>query len=176
LKLMRDDGELMAEVDDADGGDGVLGHTFPDDGTYCLLAEDLHRAGSSSHVYRIDVEQLRPGFSLTTETDVVNPPHGGTFVVLVKANRVDYTGPIELSINGAGEGVQLTDHVIQADKNETTVKVTLPESIQAGELRLVQIVGKAMIEEQEVTATASTMPAYHKLIPSAIIPAGLPED
>lgn len=160
LRLFKPDGSLLAEAEDSAGNEeGVLDATFPEDGTYRLMVEDLHRRGGPGHVYRIAALPYQAGFALAVEGSTFNAPQGGVFVAKVTSTRRDYNGPIALSVEGAGDGLVLADHVIPEGKNETTMRVTLPASLAAGTLANARIVGRAKVGEVDVTATAGTLVA-----------------
>ncbi|MBX3412504.1 MAG: PPC domain-containing protein [Pirellulales bacterium] len=159
LRLYKADGSVLAEAEDSAGNEeGVLDVTFPEDGTYRLEVEDLLRRGGSDHVYRIDAQPYQPGFTLAIEATTLNAPQSGVFVAKVTSARRDYNGPITLSIEGAGEGIALADHVIPEGKNETTFRATLPASLAAGTLANARIVGRAKVGEADVSAVAHTLP------------------
>jgi hypothetical protein len=149
-------GGVLAEAEDSGMDEGVLNFTFPEDGTYRLMVEDLLRRGGSDQVYRIDIEPYQPGFMLAVDAEKYDAPKGGVFVAKVTSARRDYNGPITLSLAGI-DGAQLANNVIPEGKNETTISVTLPPSLESGQLHLISMVGQAKIGEADVRATASTL-------------------
>lgn len=160
MRLYKADGGLLAEADDSAGNEeGILDATLPEDGTYRLMVEDLHRRGGPDHAYRVDIEPYQPGFSLVVEGDTFNAPHGGVFVAKVTAQRRDYAGPITLSLEGAGEGLALANNVIAEKQNETVLSVTVPAAREPGSWSTARIVGRAKIGEVDVSAVASTLAA-----------------
>jgi hypothetical protein len=84
-------------------------------------------------------------------------------VAKVTSARRDYNGPITLSIAGAGEGFALANNVIPEGKNETTMSVTIPSSLEPGKPYAVSIVGQAKIGETDFRDTASTLVNLRKL-------------
>ena len=54
LRLHKADGALLVEAEDAGTDDGVINYTFPEDGVYRLMVEDLLRRGGPEFVYRIE--------------------------------------------------------------------------------------------------------------------------
>lgn len=158
IRLYKADGSRLAEVDDAPGNEeGILDVTFPEDGTYRLMIEDLHRRGGPEFAYRIAVEPYQPGFTLAVEGNTFNAPQGGVFVAKVTSARRDYAGPITLSIEGAGDGFRLANHVIAENQNETVLNVTVPSSLEQGAWSTMRIVGTAKIGETDVRAAASSL-------------------
>jgi len=157
LRLYNAEGGQLAEAEDSGTAEGVLDYTFPADGTYRLMVEDLIRRGGPDHAYRIEVRPYQPGFSLAVEAERVNPPQQGVFVAKVTCARRDYNGPITLSLEGAPAGIALGGNVIPEGKNETVFSATLPAGIEAGQLHLFRVVGQAMIGEANFKAVASNL-------------------
>jgi hypothetical protein len=93
------------------------------------------------------------GFALNAELTQYNAPQAGTAVVKVLAQRPAYAGPIELAVDGLGEGVKLEGQVFEGP--ETLLKVTLPADIPAGELRHARVIGKAKIGDETVAVPAN---------------------
>ena len=170
IRLYKAGGGMLKEVEDSGPNEGVFEFTFPEDGTYRLMVEDLLRGGGLGHVYRIDVESSDPGFSLSTEVERHNVPRGGTFVAKVTAARRHYNGPIELSVTGIGDDLVLVNHTIAKEKNEVEMKVTMPPHYEPGRIMLAQLVGKAKIGDRDVVVTASTLPAIRKAVPNTPFP------
>ncbi len=82
-----------------------------------------------------------------------NSPQAGTFVVKVLAQRPGYNGPIELAVDGLGDGVKLEGNTFEGP--ETLLKITLPPDIAQGEIRHALIVGKAKVGDQTVSVSAN---------------------
>ena len=76
------------------------------DGEYVLQVENL-LVGDAGHVYRIDVSDTYSGFSLAAEQTQYSSPEAGTFVVKVLAQWRGYDGPMDLTVEGLGEGIKL---------------------------------------------------------------------
>lgn len=156
LRMYNAASGVLAEAEDSGMDEGVLNFTFPEDGTYRLMVEDLLRRGGSDQVYRIDIEPYQPGFTLAVDAEKYDAPKGGVFVAKVTSARRDYNGPITLSLAGI-DGAQLANNVIPEGKNETTISATLPPSFESGQLHLIRVVGQAKIGEVDFRATASTL-------------------
>jgi hypothetical protein len=157
MRLYNADGALLVEAEDAGTEDGVINYTFPADGLYRLMVEDLLRRGGGEFVYRIEFEPYRPGFSLVVDADKFDAPKGGVLVLKVTAARVEYNGPITLSVVGAGEELALANNVIPEGKPDTQLSVTLPPGFDQGLARTMSIVGMAKIGETDFSARASTL-------------------
>ena len=167
LQLLDEKGNLISSVDDSGSSDGILRHNFGADGTFYLRVEDLLQGGSNHHAYRIVVATHRTGFQLSSHIDTANVPHAGTFVTKVTSQRIGFGGPIELSVDGLGEGLQLEGNVIPKDKNETNLRVTLPENISIGQFLTARIVGKPQGEEEAAKVLADTQPVLIASFPNA---------
>lgn len=158
MRLYNAAGGVLAEAEDSGTDEGLINYTFPEDGNYRLMVEDLLRRGGPEQVYRIDIAPYQPGFTLSADAEKYDAPKGGVFVAKVTCARRDYNGPITLSIAGI-DGAQVGNHVIPEKKNDTTMTVTLPPNLESGQLHHIQIVGQAKIGEADVRATASTLVA-----------------
>ena len=55
---------------------------------------------------------------------MINVARGGEFTLEVNCDRHGYDGPIELSIDGAGEGWKLKEETIPKSKKSTQLKMT----------------------------------------------------
>lgn len=163
LRLYNAAGGVLAEADDAGAEEGAINYTFPEDGVYRLMVEDLLHRGGPEFVYRVAISAYQPGFDLAIDADKFDVPRGGVFVAKVTSARRDYNGPITLSIAGAGEGFALANNVIPEGKNETTISVTVPSALEPGKPYTISIVGQAKIGEADFRATASTLVNLRKL-------------
>lgn len=165
MRLHKADGSKIADA--RQERQTVLDFDVPEDGEYVLQVEDLLVGGvpKADHVYRIHLDNAYSGFSLHTEGLQYSAPQGGTFVVKVLARRTGYNGPIELAVEGLGEGVKLEGNTIS--DAETLLKITLPTGIPAGEVRNATIVGKAKVGEQTVTVPANEREPLRSIYPNA---------
>jgi hypothetical protein len=144
----------------------ILNAEIAEDGQYVLQVEDLLVGGSPGHVYRIELSETYGGFTLHAEQTQYSAPHGGTFVVKMLAQRRGYNGPIELAVEGLGEGVTLEGNKLEG--GETLLKITLPPGILQGEMRLAKIVGKAKIGNEIVSVTANMREPLSAMFPNAL--------
>lgn len=175
MHVYKPDGGQIAEVDDTGTEEGVLNVTFPEDGTYRLMVEDLNRRGGPELVYRVDVEPYEPGFSLRVEADRFNVPKGGVWTMKVISARRDYNGPINLGLEGV-DGLQLSANVIAEGQNETVMRITAPASLEGGSPRILRVVGTAKVGEQDYRTVAdATLPLRTELAGLPYPPASLTE-
>jgi hypothetical protein len=156
MRVYNAAGGVLVEAEDAGMEEGTINVTFPEDGLYRLMVEDLLHRGGPEQVYRIDIGPYQPGFSLAADAEKYDAPKGGVFVTKVTAIRRDYNGPITLSVAGL-DGATLANHVIPEGKNDTTMSVTAPANLESGQLQLIRVVGQAKIGEAEFRASASTL-------------------
>jgi len=165
LRIYDSTGKQVAEADDSGLDEGSLDFACAADGKYLLMVDELLGRGGANHVYRIEINKFEPGFTLSLEVDTkaqvtpepFNAPRGGAFVTKVAANRRGYTGPINLSIEGAGEGLKYTNNIIAEGKNDALLTVVVPESLESGKFFPVSVVGKATIDKKETTVVANTL-------------------
>jgi hypothetical protein len=138
-----------------------------EDGEYELRVEDLLVGGvpKADHVYRVHLDDAYSGFALHAESLQYSAPQGGTFVVKVLAQRSGYNGPIELAVEGLGDGIKLEGNSF--DGAETLLKITLPAEIAAGEVRDMTIVGKGKVGEQTVTVPANQGEPLRAVFPNS---------
>lgn len=168
MRIYKADGTQLAEAEDAGTEEGSIDFTLPDDGTYHLMVEDLLRRGGPEHVYRVEVEVYKPGFSLSLDADKYDAPLGGVMSAKVTAVRKGYTGPITLSLVGAPAGCVLANNVIAEAKPDTQLSVTVPAGLTPGQLLTLGLVGEGKIGdaktgETKLQAKASTLAALSKL-------------
>jgi hypothetical protein len=174
FRLYDSKGKMLREIEDTGAEEGRFDHTFAEDGPCFLMVEDLLRRGGPEHVYRVEVRRFVPGFALRLEVEKVEAPKDGVFTAKVVCDRRGYDGPITLSVEGAGDKLELSGQEIAAKKNDTVLRVDLPPTIETGALLPIRIVGTAKIGEQEFTSVASTLTALRKTFPrTPFPPAGL---
>jgi hypothetical protein len=144
----------------------TLATEIPEDGEYVLQVEDLVVGASAKHVYRVKISDAYAGFSLHSEQLQYTSPQAGTFVVKVLAQRRGYNGPIELAVDGLGDGVKLEGNTFEGP--ETLLKITLPADIAQGEIRHVSIIGKAKVGDQTVSVPANQREPLSAVFPNVL--------
>jgi hypothetical protein len=165
MRLYNADGKQLAEADISGANEGTLTNKFNEAGTYRLFVEELNRGGEPDFVYRVEVEPFRTGFVLNLETNRVEAASNGSFELKVTAARLDYDGPITLSLAGLGDDFVLGNNLIEEKKNETSLKVTVPARAEAGQMFHFTIVGHARVDDADFEKSASTMTALRRLWP-----------
>lgn len=172
MSLHKPDGSQIAVA--RQEARAVLDAEIPEDGEYLLLVEDLLVDGPAGHVYRIELSDSFARFSLAAEHTQYTSPQAGTFVMKVLAQRHGYDGPVDLAVEGLGEGVKLEGNRLEGA--EALLKVTLPAAIPQGELRIATILGTAKIGEVVVTARANQRAALSALFSNVLfVPSELEE-
>ena len=174
MELLSADGNRLVSVDDVGKDEGYFEFTFSENAEYLLRVEDLHRSGSPSHVYRIAVKPFSDWFSLSVDKETHTVPHGGTISVKVTSQRRGFAEPIELTVEGASDDVQLSGNTIAKDQNEAQLLITFPPQIEPGTFQMIQVVGRAKVNEQEYSSPAETITALRTTIPQTpYLPASL---
>jgi hypothetical protein len=133
----------------------VLNATFPTDGDYTLVVEDLARQGGPAYAYRLEVQPVEPGFSLAATADTLNVPAGGAAMVTVNATRRDYGGPIAVEAVGLPAGVTSGPAIIGPGQNSCVLTLHSPAETAAGAAAPASIVGTAKGGDRDVRAAAT---------------------
>lgn len=156
LRIYNAGGSQVAAVDDTGAAEGVLNFTFPADGRYTLAVHDLNHRGGAAFAYRIAVAPFQPGFQLAATADAINVPAGGGIAaVLVNATRLDYNGPIELSLAGLPPGLTSLPTRIGPGMALAVLTVQSAPEATAALLTPIQVVGTARVGETDVRRVAS---------------------
>jgi hypothetical protein len=159
LAIVKEDGTELKRIDDVPGTtDASVVFTVPLDGAYDLLVSDTSGAsGSRQAVYRLAIQNEKPGFRLTVPELLAVPVEGAT-VLAVKAVRTGgFTGPISITIDGLPEGVSVPeDAAIPEKKNDLKLKITA--AADAGTIaKMLTLTGTATIEEAATTHTPDSV-------------------
>ncbi|MCE9604835.1 MAG: hypothetical protein K8U03_08035 [Planctomycetia bacterium] len=144
LRLLSADGKTLVENDDLGVEESSLDYTVPADGTFILSAEELLRRGGPQFVYRIEIGQAAPGFTLALDVEKLDIPRGGVGKTKVTAVRSGYTGPIHFRITGTGTDKFQAEGIIPEAKLDIPLLITVPESLVPGTLLQARIVGEAV--------------------------------
>jgi hypothetical protein len=166
LVIQNAQGQELAAVDDSDKDDARIDFKVPADGDYQLVAWDLSRRGGADYVYRVRVTPFEPGFRLLarqldqnkTAIDKMDVPRGAAALLLVRPVRIEYGGPIALSIDGLGAGLTASPTTIGTGQADTIMTVHATEGASLGAAR-VRVVGTAEINGQKRTAYADVSEA-----------------
>jgi Bacterial pre-peptidase C-terminal domain len=159
VRLLKPDGAEAAVSDDTGANEGIIDYTFPADGDYTLVVEDLFRRGGPEFAYRIAVSAHQEKFQLAASTDTLNVPAGGLATVTVTAVRGSFAGPISLTLLDPPEGLQATPSVIGPGLNQTVLTVQAAPSVMAGKIYPVRIAGTAQSGTVQYQAIATVTDA-----------------
>lgn len=106
-------GRRLAGDDDARRPDSYLRFKVPDSAEYFLRVRDHLRRGEPDFVYRLEVASVKPSMSIEIPRidrysqlrQQVVVPRGNRFATLIRANRENFGGPIELEDAEWPEGI-----------------------------------------------------------------------
>jgi hypothetical protein len=163
-------GKELASADDstpwnfpgaANKDDARLDFKVPADGDYTLSLWDLNKRGGSEFVYRIRAVPFEAGFKLLargldpqrTSTDKMDVPQGAAAMLLVRPVRLEYNGPIALSVEGLPAGLTASSTTIGAGQADTVITVTAAEGASLGSAQ-VRVVGTADVGGRKVVEYA----------------------
>src|SRR5262249_51560838 len=151
-------GTKIVEADANSADEGRLTNRFERAGVYRLGVEELNHRGGPDLFYRLGIERLGPGFTLSTVTERVSVPAGDSFEIEGQAQRRDYDGPIRLALVGSADRLGVTNALIPAKTNSTKLKVTVAAEAALGDFLLFGITGNATIGGSDFSAASSTLP------------------
>ena len=178
LTIQNAQGQELASADDstpwsfpaaANKDDARLEFKVPADGDYTVSLWDLNKRGGSEFVYRIRVVPFEPGFKLLarqldaqkTSIDKMDVPQGSAAMLLVRPVRVEYAGPIALSVDGLPPGLTASSTVIGPGQTDTVITVNAAEgaALSGAQVRIVgtaDINGKKVVEYADCSEMLST--------------------
>jgi hypothetical protein len=124
-------GAAIASNDDSGGPDSYLRFTAPEDKEYVVSVTDHLGQGGSTYFYRIEFTPVVPRLSLSIpkvdifgysqERQTIDVPRGNRYACLINANRVDFGGPLVLSLEGLPAGVTMQTETMAADMTQVPV-------------------------------------------------------
>jgi hypothetical protein len=152
----------------ANKDDARLDFKVPADGEYTLSLWDLNKRGGNEFVYRIRATPFEPGFRLLarqldaqkTSIDKMDVPQGAAAMLLVRPVRIEYSGPIALSVEGLPPGLTASPTTIGPGQADTviTVNATDGAALGAAQVRVVgtaEIAGKKVVEYADCSEVLS---------------------
>jgi len=173
LRLLNDQGAVLAESDDSSLGhrvtsDSLLDWTAPADGRYLIQVRDLHLRGGAEFVYALRVTPCVPSFALECDTDKTLVAPGTHAVAFVRAFRKNgFAGEIQLGVEGLPPSVTATCGRILATGSDGAILFTAAADAApvAGNLR---IVGRATLPQPDGSArelVAEALPLQETYMP-----------
>lgn len=134
VRIADAEGNAIAFNDDTeDKGSGMITHhadsyvraAFPASGTYFITLTDAQHGGGAEYGYRLRVSPPQPDFALRVTPSSINVSAGRSAVVCLYALRKDgFTGPIDLRLAGAPEGMELNGATIPEGCDRIRVTLT----------------------------------------------------
>lgn len=135
-----------------------LDYTAQADGDLLLAVEHLHYWGGPAETYRVTVTPYEPGFSLSLQLDRWDVPQGAVVPIPIVAARRDYTGPIEVTIEGhpglSGQATIPAGVPAQPNQVAATLLLKVRDDTPMGP-QSITILGKATINGKSVVERAS---------------------
>ena len=167
--------KLLKQVDDVGFEDARFEFSAPEDGPYYLVVRDVVQHGGPAYVYRIEIRELQAELQLTSEIGRMAVPQDNWQPLPISVKRQRFSGPVELALLGAPEGMTLELGNLPADKNTTVSRLHVRSSVPAG-LYTIQVTASAQASpELTLTAVATTHPLVDK-VPTGRGPHGEPFD
>ena len=128
----------------------------PEDGSYCLRVRDVQQGirGGPDFIYRLSLKPALPGLELSLASDFANVLLGAKSEIELRALRTgDFSGPIELQIEGLPEGVRFEPK--QIDAGQDTIKLAFVAEEQARPCdATLKIRGRAFHDQTELSSVA----------------------
>jgi len=146
-------GLLAANDDDAGKPDSYLSYKFPEDGEYLISIRDQLWDGSPFHSYRIEVSSPKPTLFFTIDelqqyvSQIIEVPRGGQMAVLLRAQRSNFGGPLQLRLEDAPEGIELLTPAMAADQSFIPMMIRAPKDASV-DASLTSLVGQLVVEGQ----------------------------
>src|SRR5579872_1494673 len=159
LRLLKSDGAEVAVADDAGTNEGLIDYTFPADGDYTLVVEDLFHRGGPEFAYRVTASPHEEKFQLAASTDTLNIPLGGLTTVTVTAVRGSFAGSITLTLLDASAGLTATPAVIGPKLSSTVMTIQCAADLAPGKLYPVRIAGTSQSGAAQYQAIATVTDA-----------------
>lgn len=158
LLAVRDAAGKELVKSDANADVESVEFTAENDGDYFLTAEHLNYAHGPGEVYRLVATFAGPKYELVFTQDALAIAEGQAALLPVDVKRSGYTGPIELTANGAAEGRTTVPEKF-AGRVQLPVRAL---SASGGGLRPVRVVGTATIDGRELKVAATGREALTK--------------
>ncbi|MCU0959945.1 MAG: pre-peptidase C-terminal domain-containing protein [Pirellulaceae bacterium] len=135
LSIIRADGAGVIGNDDSGGPDSAFRFTAPEEGEYLVVIHDQLMSGGPEFVYRVELTPVVAALNLSLPERVqyvpmtLSVPRGNRMAMLVSAERVNFGGPLELSMLDLPAGMAL--HNTAMDPNLSTIPVLVTAAADA---------------------------------------------
>src|SRR5439155_23529169 len=141
--------------------------TPPEDGDFILEATHLTYLSGPSEAYRIMLKPVTPNFDLSLGIDRYDVAPNSVAALTVNVARRGYTGPIDVSLQGAA-GLTGT-LALKANENAGALLVSAGTDVAPGP-QVIRVVGKAKIENNVVERRASVRAAVSQSLSNLAYP------
>jgi hypothetical protein len=131
---LRNKGNSILQQNNGQGGANArIDQTFGEDGEYFVSVRDLQDRGGEDFVYRLTVQPPPAArFGARLAMDNARVCRGGRMLVRVEAERSDFGGPIEVSIENAPRGVHCEPLLITSDMPGGWLEISADENAERG--------------------------------------------
>jgi hypothetical protein len=125
----------------------------PKVGRYTITVRSV---GSLAAVHRVAGYQLgvlpaRADFRLTAGSDCLSVTQGGSIEIPVQAQRSGgFNAAINVKVDGLPEGVTVENEIIAEGKNDTKLKLTVPDMLASARYEI-RLTGDAAVADEEVS-------------------------
>lgn len=158
MRLLNSGGAQVAAKEDFGVGDAQFDYTFPADGDFVLVVEELHGNGGPAYAYHVDVSEPQTGFSLAA-ANTLNVGAGSTSLISVGIARAGYNGPIQIAAVDLPEGIVSDPAIAGPGQASIMLSVTSRTGEPLNRAVPIRIIGTAKIGDRDFQATASTADA-----------------
>ncbi|MFO1020720.1 MAG: PPC domain-containing protein [Planctomycetales bacterium] len=170
MRLLKADGNQVAASEELNPAqDGRIQFSFPEDGNYTLVVNDVHGRGGPEYAYRVEIKPATSPVELSTSADTINISQEGIALLTVTAKRNGFGGPIPLRLSPSIEGVRITNAEIPPGKETAIVTLLNEGGLPQGKclnVRLVADIPDASGKPVAVIATVSaSLRTSHNAIP-----------
>ena len=167
VSITNSEGGVLASASAVQAARGMIRieWTPPVDGTYFICSRDLQQGikGGSEFIYRLQLQESVPDFTLSVKNDLINVVQGGRTEVDVTIERCGgCTAPIELSVEGLPEGIRIEGEQVAAGKLSTKLVFIADAEARSCDVTL-KIQGSADINGNQVLRRASATHLGHDL-------------
>lgn len=123
LTLLDAAGKQLSQSDDAGPRDAEIEFAVPAAGDYLLRVTELASRGGPRWFYALDLTVDRGTVVVTTPTDRLNVPRGGSSSGVLTLRRIGYDGPLRVELTDLPSGLKMDPIVVGS--RQSTVPLTL---------------------------------------------------
>jgi hypothetical protein len=154
----------------------VLDFAAGNAGIYGLSVRDLNRDGGPAFAYRLETRGAQPRLHVVADVEGLTVPRGTYQPVPLTVTRLDYDGPIALTLLGAPAGMTLTPPEIGAGATAVVCQLAAAPGTPLG-LHTLQIVARPTAFPEAAGTLVRTQPLIDRQIVNVdLIPHALRAD